>query len=87
MISFPVSPTLGLQYTQGDTTWEWDGVKWKIVRIPLNSIMVPKDNPAVGTVPTGTRASPPAGLVIGRIWLDTTDSNDHPTMRVALVAT
>lgn len=87
MINFPPSPTIGHPHTQGDTTWVWDGVKWRIERIPLHSIMVPKDNPAFGTIPTGTLASPPPGLTIGQGWLDTTDSADHPIMRVALVNT
>lgn len=47
MIDFPDSPSVGQQYTAADTTWEWDGDKWFIVRIPLNSIMVPQTD--VGT--------------------------------------
>lgn len=87
MITFPPAPTLNQLFTSGDTTWQWDGAKWGIYRLPLNTIMVPKDNPAVGTVPTGTLASPPVGLAIGDLWEDTTSSTGHPILRVARVTT
>ena len=35
-----------------------------------------------GTLPTGTLASPPIGLVSGDVWSDTTDSATHPILRV-----
>jgi len=34
-----------------------------------------------GTIKTGTLASPPAGLISGEFWLDTTDSSTHPLLR------
>jgi len=34
-----------------------------------------------GALPTGTLASPPAGLVVGDYWTDTTDSATHPIIR------
>ena len=37
-----------------------------------------------GVLPTGTLASPPAGLVTGDTWADTTDSTTHPILRVKL---
>ena len=36
----------------------------------------------VGTK-TGTLASPPTGMVANEIWLDTTDSTDHPVIRLS----
>jgi len=30
-INFPNNPTLNLQYTLGDTTWEWTGTAWDVV--------------------------------------------------------
>lgn len=35
-----------------------------------------------GELKTGTIATPPTGLVKGDMWLDTTDSNTHPILRV-----
>lgn len=37
-----------------------------------------------GVLPTGTLANPPAGLVTGDTWADTTDSTTHPILRVKL---
>lgn len=34
------------------------------------------------TLPTGTLASPPSGLLSGDIWADTTDSATHPIVRL-----
>jgi hypothetical protein len=36
---------------------------------------------------SGTLASPPPGLFIGEEWEDTTDSSNHPIIRIAKVAT
>jgi len=36
---------------------------------------------------SGTLASPPAGMVIGEVWADTTDSATHPIYRISTVAT
>jgi hypothetical protein len=30
-INFPNNPTVNLQYTLGDTTWEWTGTAWDVV--------------------------------------------------------
>lgn len=35
-----------------------------------------------GEIPTGTLSSPPAGLLKGDVWADTTDSAAHPVLRV-----
>jgi hypothetical protein len=35
-----------------------------------------------GTIPTGTLANPPAGLLSGDMWADITDSTTHPIVRV-----
>lgn len=37
-----------------------------------------------GQIPTGTLSSPPAGLLSGDMWADTTDSSTHPIVRVML---
>lgn len=37
-----------------------------------------------GELPAGTLASPPAGLLSGDMWADTTDSATHPVLRVKL---
>jgi hypothetical protein len=34
-IDFPNSPTLNQQFTFGNTTWEWDGVTWNVIRTPV----------------------------------------------------
>lgn len=36
---------------------------------------------------TGTLAAPPAGLIIGEPWADTTDSATHPIYRISTVTT
>jgi len=38
-------------------------------------------------LPNGTLASPPTGMAIGDMWEDTTDSSDHPIVRIATVTT
>jgi hypothetical protein len=34
-IDFPNSPTLNQEFTSGNTTWEWDGVTWTVIRTPV----------------------------------------------------
>ena len=36
---------------------------------------------------TGTLIAPPAGLIIGEVWADTTDSATHPIYRISTVTT
>lgn len=36
---------------------------------------------------SGTLASPPAGLVVGEVWSDTTDSATHPIARISTTTT
>lgn len=48
-----------------------------------------KENIDRTTMKTGTLASPPAGMVAGEWWLDTTGAGgtNHPLLRVSLVTT
>ena len=39
------------------------------------------------TIKTGTLASPPTGLFVNEIWHDSTDSSNHPIVRIAKVTT
>jgi len=52
-ISFPVSPTIGQQYTYGSVTYEWDGVKWFVVTGSVASIVTFENLYANGDVGTG----------------------------------
>ena len=45
------------------------------------SVTAPVIN-TTGTIPSGTLASPPGGIVSGDVWADTTDSATYPTLRV-----
>lgn len=48
-IDFPNSPAPNEQFTAGNTTWEWDGVTWNVIRTPI----VGPTGPAGDTGPTG----------------------------------
>jgi len=48
-ITFPVSPTIGQEYTFAGNTWSWDGTAWTLVRIPTG--------PTGATGPTGPTGS------------------------------
>src|SRR5690606_26730880 len=51
----------------------------------VDATNVTADNLIVtGQVPTGTLATPPAGVLSGDMWADTTDSSTHPVVRVML---
>lgn len=56
-IAFPNSPTLNQQFTSGNTTWEWDGVTWNVIRTPVVGPTGPQGDlgPTGPTGPTGTQ--------------------------------
>lgn len=49
-LDFPSSPTLNQQYSNGTTTWAWDGTAWNIIPQmgPMFISDTPPPNPAVG---------------------------------------
>jgi len=75
-IDFPSSPTLNQQFTAGNTTWQWDGSIWSVIRTPVVGPTGPTGptgltGNAGATGPTGpTGATGPTGS-LGR-WTTTT---------------
>lgn len=68
-IDFPNTPTVGQQFTSGNTTWQWDGISWNTIRTPIVG-------PTGATGPTGadgvwalSSSLPPAGAE-GDAWFD-----------------
>lgn len=49
-MDFPVPTYIGQQYSNGTTTWQWDGVTWNIVPQPGPMAIgdLPPPNPAIG---------------------------------------
>ena len=82
---------LGWDYT-AHTPQAFDGAEWNTI-VSINTISGNLTVPGTfqasgGTVilgysglPSGTLASPPAGLLHGQIWIDTTDSANYPKLR------
>jgi len=56
-IDFPNSPTLNQQFTSGNTTWEWNGTTWDVIRTPVVGPTGPQGatGPLGPTGPTGTQ--------------------------------
>jgi len=56
-IDFPNSPTLNQQFTSGNTTWEWNGTTWDVIRTPVVGPTGPQGatGPTGPTGPTGTQ--------------------------------
>ena len=84
-IDFPNTPTVGQQFTSGNTTWEWDGVTWNVIRTPVVGPTGPQ-GPAGPTGPTGavggTGPGGPTGATGPRgIW--TTTSSNPPATATA----
>lgn len=59
-IDFPNSPTLNEQFTAGNTTWEWDGTTWNVIRTPVVGPTGPTGPIGLtgATGPTGSDGTP-----------------------------
>ena len=69
-IDFPSSPTVGQQFTASNTTWEWDGTTWNVVRTRIVGPTGPTG--PVGPIGAWTYASetPPESANPGDAWFD-----------------
>lgn len=68
-IDFPNSPTIGQQFTSGNTTWEWDGVSWNTIRTPIVGPTGPTGPTGADGVWALSNTLPPTGQE-GDAWFD-----------------
>lgn len=68
-IDFPNSPTIGEQFTSGNTTWEWDGVSWNTIRTPVVGPTGPTGPAGLDGVWAQSNSVPPTGEN-GDAWFD-----------------
>jgi hypothetical protein len=68
-IDFPNTPTLGQQFTSGNTTWEWDGVTWNVIRTPVVGPTGPTGPAGLDGVWAQSSTPPPTGEN-GDAWFD-----------------
>lgn len=65
MISFPASPSSGQQYSEGGTTWEYNGTVWNVIAETTGEQTV--DNIQVGVTTNNTIDTSTGDLVLGAI--------------------
>jgi len=63
MISFPASPSSGQQYSEGGTTWEYNGTVWNVIAETTGEQTV--DNIQVGVTTDNTIDTSSGDLVLG----------------------
>lgn len=69
-IDFPDNPTVGQEFFAGDTTWQWTGAYWRVLRITPTG-----PTGAIGpTGPAGNFSTaantPPSNAVLGQAWFN-----------------
>ncbi len=68
-IDFPNSPTLNQQFTSGNTTWQWNGTTWDVIRTPVVGPTGPTGPAGLDGVWTST-SNAPANPDPGDAWFD-----------------